>query len=225
MDSTLAPNYPNYAPRRPFAWVTWTLVATTVGVFVLQLIELRRYHEDVVGNAIAFSAQALQDGRYYTVLTYAWAHAVAMFGDSNYFWLHIVAQHDPPRLPSAPRSRISWATGVFLGLYLGGAIASVIIWFYFNSDAQEPIIGASGAVFAVIAGHRRGRTPRARHCPPLLRCAAAHEHERRRARRLRHRGRADHLPVHTRPRSLFDARRRPLGPPRRRGLRRPSTPG
>ena len=40
----------------------------------------------------------------------------------------------------------------YLGLYLGGAIFSVLVWYFFNSDTDEPIIGASGAVFAVIAG-------------------------------------------------------------------------
>ena len=69
-------SHPFYEPpRRPFAWVTWTLVATTVGVFVLQLIELHKYGSDKVGDALAFSSQALADGRYYTILTYAWAHA------------------------------------------------------------------------------------------------------------------------------------------------------
>ena len=39
-------SHPFYEPpRRPFAWVTWTLVATTVGVFVLQLIELHKYEQ------------------------------------------------------------------------------------------------------------------------------------------------------------------------------------
>ncbi len=138
-------------PRRPFAWVTWTLVATTVAVFLLQLIELHKYHEDVVGDALAFSPQALAEHRYWTVLTYAWAHAVAMFGDSGYFWLHIVANMIP-LICLGPALEDMLGHWRFLGLYLGGAIASVVVWFYFNSHENEPIIGASGAVFAVIAG-------------------------------------------------------------------------
>jgi membrane associated rhomboid family serine protease len=144
--------YPYFADeRRPFAWVTWTLIASIVGVFVLQLIELRRYHEDVVGDELAFSAQALREGRYYTLLTYAWAHAVDMGGDSGYFWLHIVANMIPLACigPALEEILGRWR---YLGLYLGAAVASVIVWFYFNSDSGEPIIGASGAVFAVIAG-------------------------------------------------------------------------
>ena len=40
----------------------------------------------------------------------------------------------------------------YLGLYLGGAMASALVWLYFNAYQNEPIIGASGAVFAIIAG-------------------------------------------------------------------------
>ncbi len=156
MDSAVYPPgsnpYPYYVEtRRPFAWVTWTLIASTVGVFVLQLIEQHRYHTDIVGDTLAFSAQALRDGRYYTLLSYAWAHAVDMDGDSSYFWLHIVANMIPLACigPALEEILGHWR---YLGLYLGAAIASVIVWFYFNSQLNEPIIGASGAVFAVIAG-------------------------------------------------------------------------
>jgi membrane associated rhomboid family serine protease len=138
-------------PSRPaFAWVTWTIIATTVGVFVLQLLELHRHGDDVVGNALAFSGQALSEHRYYTILTYAWAHAVAMFGDSGYFWLHIVANMIPLAClgPALEDILGHWR---FLGLYVGGAIASVVVWFYFNVEVDDSIIGASGAVFAVIA--------------------------------------------------------------------------
>ncbi|HEX4139056.1 MAG TPA: rhomboid family intramembrane serine protease [Candidatus Methylacidiphilales bacterium] len=152
MEPPAPPGYAyNYAPvHRPFAWVTWTLIASTVGVFVLQLLEFRRFHDDVVGDALAFSSSALADGRYYTLLTYAWAHAVDL-GGSGYFWLHIVANMIPLAC-IGPALEDILGHGRYLGLYLGGAVASVLIWYFFNSDSDEPIIGASGAVFAVIAG-------------------------------------------------------------------------
>jgi membrane associated rhomboid family serine protease len=152
MEPPFTPTYPYYEPPRPsFAWVTWTLVATTVAVFVLQLIELHRYGDDVVGDALACSPQALEAGRYYTLLTYAWAHAVAMFGQSSYFWLHIVANMIP-LICLGPALEEMIGHGRYLGLYLLGAIASVLVWLFFHSHDNEPIIGASGAVFAVIAG-------------------------------------------------------------------------
>jgi len=45
----------------------------------------------------------------------------------------------------------------FLGLYVGGAIASALVWYAFNANAGpdigggQGIIGASGAIFALIA--------------------------------------------------------------------------
>jgi membrane associated rhomboid family serine protease len=141
--------------RPPFAWVTWSLIATTVAVFVLQLIELHRYHEDVVGNFLAFSPDALQQDRFYTALTYAWAHAVDVLGNSAFsrdlFWLHIAANLIPLAC-IGPALEDMLGHGRFLALYLGGAIASVLIWYGFNYDSGESIIGASGAVFAVIGG-------------------------------------------------------------------------
>jgi membrane associated rhomboid family serine protease len=150
---TVSP-YPDEAgTRRPIAWVTWSIIASTIAVFVLQLIALHRYHDDVVGEFLAFSPDALRDGRYYTVLTYAWAHAVDMGGGyARYlFWLHLAANMIPLACVGPALEEIL-GHGRFLGLYLGGAIASVLIWYFFNTDNDETIIGASGAVFAVIAG-------------------------------------------------------------------------
>ncbi len=145
---------PPYAvePRRPVAWVTWILVGSTVAVFLLQLIDLHRYGRDVVGEALGFSPHAWADGRYWTLITYAWAHAVAIFGDPGLFWLHIVANMIP-LICFGPILEEMLGRWRFLGLYLGGAIASALVWFLFSSglDPREPIIGASGAVFALIA--------------------------------------------------------------------------
>jgi membrane associated rhomboid family serine protease len=143
--------------RRPVAWVTWFLVGSTVAVFLLQLLELHFHGDDVVGDALAFSPQAMADHRYWTLLTYAWAHATEMFGDSGLFWLHIVSNMIP-LICLGPALEELLGHGRFLGLYVGGAIASALVWFFFNSffshsgaDSAEGIIGASGAVFAVIA--------------------------------------------------------------------------
>jgi membrane associated rhomboid family serine protease len=144
--------YPYPMPtRRPVAWVTWFLVGSTVAVFLLQLLGFRLFGDDVVGNALAFSPQALADHHYWTLLTYAWAHAVAMFGDSGLFWLHIVSNMIP-LICLGPALEELLGHGRYLGLYLGGAIASAVVWFVFNPTSGEGIIGASGAVFALIAG-------------------------------------------------------------------------
>lgn len=149
------------SPWRPrFAWVTWAIVGSTVAIFALQLFYQHRYGDDVIGDALAFSPGALADGRYWTVLTYAWAHAVAMFGDPGLFWLHIVANMIP-LICLGPALEDLLGHGRFIGLYLGGALAAALSWFCFNQDAQEGIIGASGAVFALIAAAGTA-APRAR---------------------------------------------------------------
>jgi membrane associated rhomboid family serine protease len=145
--------YPYPVPtRRHVAWVTWFLVGSTVAVFLLQLLGLHLYGDDVVGDALAFSPEAMAGHRYWTVVTYAWAHAVAMFGDSSLFWLHIVANMIP-LICLGPALEEMLGHIRFLGLYLGGAIASALVWYFFNSRAgpDEAVIGASGAVFAIIA--------------------------------------------------------------------------
>jgi membrane associated rhomboid family serine protease len=137
--------------RRPFAWVTWLIVGSTVAVFLLQLLENHLYGDDVLGNALAFGPQAVAEGHYWTIVTYAWAHAVAMFGDPSLFWLHIVANMVMLGC-LGPALEELLGPKRFLGLYLGGVIFSALVWYVFaDSGDQQGIIGASGAVFALIA--------------------------------------------------------------------------
>ncbi len=153
MYEKISPVYPYAFPtRRPIAWVTWSLVGTTVAVFLLQLRALHLYGDDVIGNALAFSSDAMADHRYWTLLTYAWAHAVAMFGDSGLFWLHIVSNMIP-LICLGLRWRKSRALAVSRAL-LGGAVVSALVWYFFSATpgSDDGIIGASGAVFALIAG-------------------------------------------------------------------------
>lgn len=139
-------------PRRPVAWVTWFIFGTTVAVFLGQLQELYAHGEDVVGETLAFSPDALAAGHWWTLLTYAWVHAAAMFGDSGFFWLHIVANMIP-LICLGPALEEFLGHARFLGLYLGGAIAAALFWYVLNAQAgDEPVVGASGAVFAIIAG-------------------------------------------------------------------------
>jgi membrane associated rhomboid family serine protease len=141
-----------FQSRRPVAWATWFLVGTTIAVFLGQLYELHTRGEDFVGEALAFSPDAFGAGHWWTLLTYAWVHAVAMFGDSSFFWLHIVANMIP-LICLGPALEEFLGHLRYLGLYLGGAIVAALVWYALNLNAaDEPIIGASGAVFAVIAG-------------------------------------------------------------------------
>jgi membrane associated rhomboid family serine protease len=137
--------------RRGPAWATWMIAGSTIAVFLLQLHRLHQTGgDDVLGNTLAFSPQAWADGRYWTLITYAWAHAVAIFGRSDLFWLHLVGNMIP-LICLGPALEDFLGSWKFLGLYLGGAVISALCWFAFNRDSPEGIIGASGAVFALIA--------------------------------------------------------------------------
>jgi membrane associated rhomboid family serine protease len=148
-----SPSYsPMPAPPRP--WVTWGIIGSTVAVFLLQLVCVHFYGEDTVGDALAFSPAAWSEHRYWTLLTYAWAHATVLFDDPGLFWLHIVANM-VPLFCLGPALEEYLGHARFLGLYLGGAIAAALVWFVFNRTQTGPdagIIGASGAVFAIITG-------------------------------------------------------------------------
>jgi membrane associated rhomboid family serine protease len=152
MSEQIPPSYP-YPWKRPVAWVTWTILGSTIAVFLFQLYELHVHGDDIVGDTLAFSPQAFADHRYWTLITYAWAHAVAMFGDSSYFWLHIAANMIFLYClgPALEEFLGHWR---YLGLYLGGVIAAALFWLVFRSGSNpdEGIIGASGAIFALVAG-------------------------------------------------------------------------
>jgi len=140
-------------PKRPIAWVTWTILVSTVAVFLYQLQMYRTRGYDVIGDTLAFSPEALADHRYWTLVTYAWVHAVAMFGDSSLFWLHIAANMIFLYC-LGPALEIFLGHWRYLGLYLGGAIGAALFWYLFTptGDFDQGIIGASGAIFALIAG-------------------------------------------------------------------------
>ncbi|MCE0484413.1 MAG: rhomboid family intramembrane serine protease [Methylacidiphilales bacterium] len=147
--------YPPFDPypwKPPKPWVTWFIVGSTVAVFLLQLLEVHLHGRDIIGDRLAFSSEALAQHRYWTLLSYAWVHAVVIFGDPGLFWLHIVANMIP-LFCLGPLLEEFLGRGYYLGLYLGGAVASAIVWLMFNSHSgpDDGIIGASGAVFAVIA--------------------------------------------------------------------------
>jgi len=154
-EENLAPaelSTPRLPIRPPVAWMTWVLVLSTVVVFLFQLHSQQVHGEDRVGDALSFSPAAWAQGHYWTLLTYAWAHAVVFFGEPDLFWLHIVANMIP-LICLGPALEDFLGHARYLGLYLGGAIVSALVWFYFNPGLEQPgIIGASGAVFAVIAG-------------------------------------------------------------------------
>ena len=131
------------SPRR--AWMTWFLTGSILAVYVGQLLGVRG-GRDIVGSELAFSPQALATDRYWTLLTYAWAHAVPLSHQPAYLGLHLVSNVCPLFClgPALERWRGPW---VFLALYIGGVLFSALTWYACGGTGA--MIGASGAVFAL----------------------------------------------------------------------------
>jgi membrane associated rhomboid family serine protease len=144
--------YYSQPTKNSFPWVTWLLVASTVGVFLLQLCEPQTGGDDTIARTFSFSPQKWAGNEWWTVLTYAWVHDLAPFGKPDLFWAHIVFNMIPLICMGPPLEELIGHFS-FLLLYLGGAVAAALAWMYLTTSVQtDPqIIGASGAVFAVIA--------------------------------------------------------------------------
>ena len=52
MEEPHSQQYTDPPSVRPIAWVNWTIVASTVAVFLLQLGWLHRYGEDFIGDTL-----------------------------------------------------------------------------------------------------------------------------------------------------------------------------
>ncbi len=129
--------------------MTWVITMSILAVYVAQLFGLR-HQVDTVGDALAVGPQALAQHRYGTLLTYAWAHAVAVRRMPFYAGFHLVTNVVPLFCvaPALERRRGPWW---LLLLFCGGAIASALAWLAWHPPPDDAMIGASGAVFALIA--------------------------------------------------------------------------
>jgi membrane associated rhomboid family serine protease len=121
-------------PARP--WMTWLLTGTILAVWIVQWIGAR-HGVDVVGKALAFGPAAMARHRYWTLLTYAWAHALPLRGLPLYAGFHL-ASNVVPLICIGPALERRCGPWWILAVFAGGAVAAAMI-------------GASGALFALIA--------------------------------------------------------------------------
>lgn len=130
--------------------VTRWLFGSTVAVFLFQFLVFKLSGTDRLGDSLAFSSESWAHHDYWTVLTYAWLHAVDLPGVPGLFWIHLVANMLPLLFLGPPLENYlgPWR---FLGLYLGGAVAAALGWFLLHPTSDEGVVGASGAIFALIA--------------------------------------------------------------------------
>jgi membrane associated rhomboid family serine protease len=134
-------------PRRP--WMTWLLTGAILATYVAQLAG-ERHGFDRVGAALAFGPQAWASHRYWTLLTYAFAHAVPGGKLPFYVGFHLAANVVPLFCvaPAVERRLGPWR---LIALFFGGAVGSALVWEMGHPRPDDAIIGASGALFAILA--------------------------------------------------------------------------
>jgi membrane associated rhomboid family serine protease len=134
------------AVARP--WMTWLLTGSILVVWLVQFFSVQ-HGLDRVGAELAVGPQALAQHRYWTLLTYAWAHAQPLRGLPLYAGFHLATNVVPLFCigPALERQRGPWWV---LAVFSGGAIASALAWAAWHPGPRAAMIGASGALFALI---------------------------------------------------------------------------
>jgi len=134
-------------PARP--WMTWLLTGSILAVYVAQLFGMR-HGFDTVGTRLSVGPETLAAHRYWTLLTYAWAHAVPSRTLPIYAGFHLVT-NIVPFFCVAPALERRCGPWWLLALFCGGAISSALAWNAWHPRPNDAMIGASGALFALIA--------------------------------------------------------------------------
>lgn len=131
-------------PRHGPAPVTWALIGINIVAFLIQI--------GVAGRTIAF--ETMRTGafvpvvffddpaaRWATPVTTAFLHADPLHLATNLFFLWVFGDNIEARIGHAP----------FLGFYLVAAAASSLIHGLIEPSSRLPMVGASGAISAVLA--------------------------------------------------------------------------
>ncbi len=129
--------------------MTWLITGSILAVYLAQLLGAQG-GVDTVGNTLAVGPAACAHRRYWTLLTYAWAHATPIPAMPPYAGFHLAINVVPLfcLAPALERRRGPWW---LLALFCAGAIASALAWLASGPGQNEEMIGASGALFALIA--------------------------------------------------------------------------
>ena len=129
---------------RPLAWLIGGLVvAFTVQFFVDRAFPSFPVHPSLSERWFAVSQEALLKGRVWTFLTYSLLHDT---GDLLHLIFNALTILFIGRLllPAIGPRRF-WLT------YVGGALAAGVFWLAVNFAGNHPLIGASGAAYALFA--------------------------------------------------------------------------
>jgi membrane associated rhomboid family serine protease len=138
-------------PSRRVAWVTRLLLAANLAVFLFELsqgtaLEPFLYRFGVVPAhwMVASPSDFLDWPRLFlALLTSQFLHGGLFHLGSNMLYLWIFADNVEDRL----------GHGRFLLLYLGGGVASAVVQLLMSPRSSVPMVGASGAIAAVLGAY------------------------------------------------------------------------
>ena len=138
-------------PSRRVAWVTRALILANIALFALELRQGRKvepflYQFGVVpSHWLVSSASDFLDWPhlFLSLITFQFLHGGFLHLASNMLYLWIFADNVEDRL----------GHGRFLLLYLGGGVASAVMQILMSPHSSVPMVGASGAIAAVLGAY------------------------------------------------------------------------
>lgn len=119
--------------------VKWLLIAN-IGVFVLQNLFEVWVRTNWFSRLFALEPGTLVQGMVWTPLTYSLLHSGLGHIFFNLLLLFFVGRALEPRV----------GAGRFLEIYGAGALVGGIMWLTFNWGSTVPLVGASGAIIAIL---------------------------------------------------------------------------
>ncbi|SDU07382.1 Membrane associated serine protease, rhomboid family [Verrucomicrobium sp. GAS474] len=134
---------------RPIS-LTRLLIWSLIAVFLLQLFQAGHGIPSAFDLRFGLSDRSLGAGRWWTLLTYGWLHAeggLPLHLVWNLLWLNLLG----------PTVEAAFGKARFVGLYLASVLASAVVWRLcsFGAGADGLLMGASGAIFGLMAAYSR----------------------------------------------------------------------
>jgi membrane associated rhomboid family serine protease len=131
-----------YGPGFP---ATRGLVLTITAVFAVQLAVFFGLGSERMQQLFSLSRTGLEEGAWWQLLTHAWLH-------SEVFPLHYLLNTWMLFLLGESLER-QIGTARFILLYMAGMLASAGLWLWWDDNPFHAVVGASGAIFALLAAY------------------------------------------------------------------------
>ncbi len=133
--------------------VTRAIIWSCIAVFLVQVYYFHSERSDRFDEFFALSQAGLDAHRWWQLVTYAWLHSETLTV-LGIIPIHIVFNLLMVRF-LAPELEAVLGRGRFLVLYLGSVVAAGVTWLLWDGvhAPAVPVLGASGAVFGLIAAY------------------------------------------------------------------------